>query len=393
MLKKKIILIISILILFSTISAISASDNNTTLLESKDQTITIDDHSFNSLNNQIKTADSTLKISGTYKYNPNTDSNLKNGVIINKNMKIIGKSKTVIDGKSLARCIYITNKATVTLENLIIQNGYSKSNGAGIYISSGSTVIIKNCVFKNNKVFNANGGAIYSHQNVKLKVYSSKFYNNIAVRHSNLKWDDYKRGMGSAIKTSIKNTVSIRDSTFKNNKAYLATVLVVSYTDHVKKPSKLYINKCRFEKNYSKHSGVIYLDEFGSGKILNSIFKKNKSPKGSGIIVLDTSKSAVVKNCKFYRNTGLDGGGICIKVFKENLRSHVKLTKCTFYKNRAYHTGGAVYSVGGKLKIIKCKFIKNKAKKGGAIYTRMTSLKIISTKFRKNKASKGKNIY
>ena len=381
------------LIMFSAISAISAYDGNTTTLGAAEDTNYVDDHSFTSLNKQIKNAGSTLKIDGTYKYDSKTDSHLKSGVKITKNIKIIGDSKAVIDGKSNARCIYIGNKATVYLENLIIQNGYSTSNGAGIWVSSGSTLIIKNCVFKNNKVYNANGGAIYSEQNVKMKIYSSKFLYNKAIRNSNLKWDDYKKGMGSAIKTCSKSTVSIKYSTFKHNKAYLATVLVVSYTDNVKKPSKLYINHCRFEKNYSHHSGVVYLDEFGSGKIYNSIFKRNYSPDGSGIIVLDTSKSAIVKNCIFLRNKGLDGGAICVKVLTEDKSSNVKVSKCTFYKNVAKHYGGAIYAVGGKIKAYKCKFTKNKAKWGGAIYTRLGSLKSTSSKFTKNTANKAGAIY
>ena len=392
--KKRIIFILAMtLIMFSAISAISAYDSNTTTLGAAKDTTPVDDHSFTSLDKQIENADSTLKISGTYKYNSKTDSKLKSGVKITKDMKIIGKSKAVIDGKSIARCLRIDNKATVTLENLIIQNGYSKSNGAGIWVGSGSTLIIKNCVFKNNKVYNANGGAIYSQDNVKIKIASSKFINNKAIRHSNLKWDNFKKGMGSAIKTCLKNTVSIRDSTFKNNKAYLATVLVVSYSDNVKKPSKLNINHCRFVKSYSHHSGVVYLDEYGSGKILNSVFRKNYSPDGSGIIVLDTSKSAIVKNCKFSRNKGLDGGAICIKVLTEKKSSNVKITQCAFYKNVARHYGGAVYAVGGKVKTYKCKFTKNKAKWGGAIYTRLGSLRSTYAKFTKNIADKGGAIY
>ena len=62
------------LIMFSAISAISAYDGNTTTLGAAEDTNYVDDHSFTSLNKQIKNAGSTLKIDGTYNYDSKTDS-------------------------------------------------------------------------------------------------------------------------------------------------------------------------------------------------------------------------------------------------------------------------------------------------------------------------------
>ena len=227
-----------------------------------------------------------------------------------------------------------------------------------------------------------------------MEVHNSVFNKNTAKRVSSLPWKKYKSGMGAAIKTSIGCTVKLYGSSFKSNKAYDTVILVVTESTNGKKLSKLYVKNCYFKSNKVHKDGVIYLDEFGKATILNSRFIKNKSPYGSGTVIFDVAKKgSSIKNCLFKANTGAFGGGLCIRIVDGNnkYRSHVNIVKCTFTKNTAKLFGGAIFAQYGVIKVKKCKFTGNVAKKsyGGALYFRFGKLLVTKSKFIKNKASKG----
>ena len=389
---KKILFTITIaFVLFLTIAFVSAEDNATSILQAEEHspTVSANPHSFSGLQETINDAKakSTVYLSGTYKYDKKSDSSLKEGVVINKDLTIIGKGSCTIDGSGLARCLKIGSGCTVTLQNIKIKNGYATSDGAGVKIGSNAKVTIKNCVFEKNIAHNSNGGAIDAKKSCTIKIYSSKFKNNKATYTSKIPWKNNKNGMGGAIKTSTGTTLKIYGSSFSSNNAYLSTILVVSYSGGVKKTSSLTLHKCTFSKNKSKHNGVIYLDEYGKCTISNSIFRHNHSPKGAGIIVIESAKSAVIKNCVFYKNKGCNGAAINVKIYEKKDTSNVKITNCKFTKNTASMYGGAICSVGGKVTVKKCKFNSNTASIfGGAIYARLGTLDLSSSKFNKNKA-------
>ena len=327
-----------------------------------------------------------MYLTGTYKYNKKTDSSLKEGVVINKDLTITGKNSCTIDGAGLARCLKIKDGCTVTLKNIKIKNGYTTSNGAGIKIYSGAKVTIKSCVFDGNVAKNSNGGAISSQKLATIKIYSSTFKNNKATSSSKSLGSD-KCGMGSVIKTSIGTTLKIYDSTFKSNDAFLAMILVVTTNNLGKKTSSLYVKNCVFSKNRSNHNGVIYSDEYSKCTIKNSIFKYNYSPDGAGTVVIESSPSCVIKNCQFYKNKGCNGAAINVKIFTSKDSSNVKISNCKFTKNTASMYGGAICSVGGQISVDKCQFTSNTASIfGGALYARLGTLYVTSSKFNSNKA-------
>lgn len=390
MIKKIILITIFGFALLISINSVLAAENATGEVALEEATLIVDDgsSSFIDLQKEIKTSasNSKLYLSGTYKYDKEKDASHKDGVYINKDLTIIGKNSCTIDGNNLARCLRIKEGCTVTLQNIKIKNGYTTENGAGIKIYSNSKVTIKNCVFENNKAKNSNGGAIECKKSCTIKIYSSTFKNNKATSSSKTLGAD-KKGMGSVIKTSVGCDLKIYDSTFKSNEAFLAMILVVSYTDTDKKTSSLYVNKCTFTKNKSEHNGVIYSDEYGKCTIKNSKFTYNKSPKGAGTVVVESSKYALIKNCVFYKNKGCNGAGVNVKIYQSKDTSKVEISNCKFTKNTASMYGGAICSVGGKVTIKKCQFTSNKASIfGGAVYARLGTMEISSSKFSKNKA-------
>lgn len=366
-------------------------DNSTDLkpLEKSDSIIDVDSNSFSALQKEINDVkpNSKLYLQHSYKYKKNSDSSLKNGVVINKSLTIVGKKGCTIDGSGLARCFRIKEGCSVTLQNIKIKNGFSTSGGAGIKVYSNSKVNIKNCEFTNNVVKNSNGGAIDAMEFCTIKIHFSTFKNNKAIRTSKLPWEKDKNGMGGSIKTSIGANLKIYKSSFKSNSAYLSTILLVSFSNSIKKTSSLDVNGCFFSKNKSQHNGVIYSDEYGRSTIVNSFFYKNRSYKGAGTVVIESSLYSLVKNCIFYKNKGINGAAINIKIFSKNDTSNVNILDCKFNKNFASMYGGAICSVGGTFNIKNCQFTVNKAMKfGGAIYSRLGKLTVSSSKFYKNTA-------
>ena len=392
--KNLLIPLILILIIFS-ISSVHAQDVNETVEVSQD--IGDAELDVSSAKSYCELADylnssqeSVIELSDNYTYDPASDSLLIDGVKISRNVTISARNDVCLDGSNLARVLCIDSNCNVVLENLTIINGYSLKSGAGVYIGINSNVTVKNCTFKNNKVYNSNGGAIYGAYNINIDVIGCDFFNNTSIRESDLEWKIFKQGMGSAICIGINSNVTLKKTVFRDNNAYLTTVLVVSYSDYGKNTSRLNVDECLFENNTSFSSGVIYLDELGMGEILNSVFRNNTVTNTGSPIILDASLSALVKNCLFEENSGIRGGAIHIKVFEYDHRSNVSIVDCNFTKNQASEYGGAIFSKYGLVNIINCNFIENNASTyGGAIFAKLCVFNITDSYFSRNSASYG----
>lgn len=382
----------------TTLQLDSTELNSTNDLNENDQIVN-DAYTFSDLQSQIdNTQDNdSITINGTYKYNKEIDESnlLIDGVVISKNLTIIGNNCT-IDGSALARCLHLSSNLNIVLENLTIINGYSeRDNGGGLRADEYVNLTLKNCIFENNTVYNWNGGAFSTDKGCNIEVYNSSFENNTSIRVSNLQWHEFKRGMGSAIRSFINSTLKLYNSYFGFNNAYLSTILLVTYDDeNPPEISTLHIDNCIFNNNTSRSCGVIYLDEYGQGKVLNSIFANNTSQRSSGTLILDTCPYSLVKNCTFINNTGVKGAAICIKIFVENSTSNAQIVDCKFINNTASTYGGAIYSVGGITSVKNCYFENNDGnKRGGGIYSRLGNLKVINSKFKDNLAIRGGAIY
>lgn len=301
----------------------------------------------------------------------------------------------IIDAKNLARCFNITSNTNVYLENITFINGYSNSsNGGAIHTGKFVNLTIKNCVFKNNLIYNHNGGAVSTNESCTVTIQNSIFENNTSIRESNLPWADFKEGMGSALYHTINSTVYLIDSKFISNNAYLSIILLVSYDDINYALSKIHVKNCYFTNNTSFRCGVLYIDEFGEGEILDSVFTDNHSQVSTGTLILDTCPYALVKNCLFKDNSGVDGAGICVEVYKKEMTSNAQIINCEFINNYASNNGGAISSVGGRVNVQNCLFDKNQAlDRGGAIFSKLGSFNIKNSKLSNNNAIYGGSTY
>ena len=154
---KKIMIPLILLVLFISMSAVSA-DGNLTALET-----------------QIEESTDSIELTQDYAYSPTDDGNYTIGTFVNKTNFVINGNGHTIDGKNQSRLFRILN-TNVTINNLIIQNGLSSDYGGGIF-SSGNGLVLNNVTFINN-VANTRGGALTSVKDTAIN--NCKFIDNYA---------------------------------------------------------------------------------------------------------------------------------------------------------------------------------------------------------------------
>ena len=142
----------------------------------------------------------------------------ENSIAINRNMNIIGESKsnTIINGTNTAGIFSVSGGVTVTFANLTLTNGNSTAGGA-ISSNGVNNVIVRNCIFQNNVARGSGGGAIYIYGGGNgnpgyLTVIDSTFTNNRAMGGTSY------AGSGGAIFTAF-GSYTIKNSNFVSNSA------------------------------------------------------------------------------------------------------------------------------------------------------------------------------
>jgi hypothetical protein len=123
-------------------------------------------------------------------------------IIIAKNMKIIGESKTgtIINGTDNNWIFLIKPGINVNITNLVLSNGKSTKSGGAI--NNFGTLFVTNSTFRSNRAYG--GGAIINHIDANLIVKGCKFTVNTAT-------------FGGAVENGGKMTVT--RSAFRNNTA------------------------------------------------------------------------------------------------------------------------------------------------------------------------------
>ena len=375
---------------------------------------------FTDLQNAIDLVDGILTLDSDIAMTDDEAANFKDGVAINKNIRIDGKGHT-ISAEDLGRIFSIGEGFTVTLTNATLINGKADKGGAiyndgsltlsdvklsdnaadsyGGAVFNNGHLVVGNSVFDSNDIVNRGsasvdygGAAIYNWYDGTLTVSGSNFTNNIK---------NYKNGdnLVGAITTIGNATVS--GSNFVNNSGRWGGAISATGAELRKNSSTLTVSNTIFKDNSALYAGAVYI--WGSNyNIADCVFdnntafgKGNMTPNnnnGGALVVSQVSRfnepiTGTISGSKFTNNKAQYGGAAYFN------KGFVTITDSVFENNVATAEGGAVDFSHASVKdlvvsINNSSFVGNKAPVAGAIFTNVDS-KITNSNFTKNTASKG----
>ena len=375
---------------------------------------------FTDLQNAIGLVRGTLTLDSDIAMTDDEAANFKDGVAINKNIRIDGKGHT-ISAEDLGRIFSIGEGFTVTLTNATLINGKADKGGAiyndgsltlsdvklsdnaadsyGGAVFNNGHLVVGNSVFDSNDIVNRGsasvdygGAAIYNWYDGVLTVSGSNFTNNIK---------NYKNGdcLVGAITTIGDATIS--DSCFVNNAGRWGGAISATGAELRKNSSTLTVSNTIFKDNSALYAGAVYI--WGSNyNIADCVFdnntafgKGNMTPNnnnGGALVVSQVSRfnepiTGTISGSKFTNNKAQYGGAAYFN------KGFVTITDSVFENNVATAEGGAVDFSHASVKdlvvsINNSSFVGNKAPVAGAIFTNVDS-KITNSNFTKNTASKG----
>ena len=391
MLNKKIIIILTFILILSISSASASAD-------STDETILSDDSAglinLDNSNNNLYLDDNQFNLANSNSDNSNNfnldDSNSDNSNFyldedldnkINENIK---NTKTILKENnssiaSFSNLSDILSKAsagdTIILENdykydsasdsqyqggievksitIDGNNHFIDGNGeARIFYLASDNIVLKNIKFING--FNSQGGAIYA-KGTNVNITDCVFENNRALDN------------GGAIyfENGLQN--SLINSEFINNTAYIGGAISFSNTCQGNSIQGSFVNN-----NALRTAGAIYIDEDSSNNVFDAEFIENHAGELSGgaIAFSDDSINNTFKN-RFEKNSTYYGGGI---FFFGQADSNT--FQAEFISNYAESCGGAFFVYGqSNNNIINGSFIENIAEtgNGGAMTFKNTS--------------------
>ena len=359
---KKIIILLGLILLFISVSAVSAEGN------------------FTALQDTVNTTADTLEITQDYTYDNSSDEEIEYGILINKSNFVLNGNGHTINGNNQSRIFAITGE-NITISNLNLINGYDKRGGGAVAADCPIVLInvtITNCLSGNN------GGAIYTLN--KCNITDCTFNNNSAA------W-------GGSIYSM--QTINIINSTFSDSKAKYAAAIYAE--------NNLTVNNSAFKNLYaSETAGAIGIKEFNHTEISNCTFTNTKSRKNGGAIFADSGSESgeltisnstftgsygdfggalvmlggaiAIGNCEFINNTALyDGGAIYLSyvtgMISDTIINHNKL------ESDNYSHGGGLYIDESEINILDCELVNNTMQ---AIYTYDSITEVENTTFNNN---------
>ena len=408
--KYKILLVTSFIILFLSLNALYATEDNnvSTLVDDNhyDSDALIKNNDIITDNNQQKQADNNVYVdinsdngyedgSMDHPYKTINEENLEkissdstiyvsrgtytlNSTKINKNIQLIGESRdsVIFLANGSNSTFIIDQNIKVTFKNFTLKDFSSNTNSA---ITNNGYLLIDNVNMMNNlgTTSSVKGGAIVN--NGELEINDSTFSGNSAsfgaaiynyknLKISNSTFDDnYIGNVGGAI-YSIRGNLTVSDSKFSNNRAVSGAAIYNA-------AGYAYINNTEFIENNAEHffGGGIY--STGITITENCLFDSNRANMDGGAIT--TTSNFTVINCTFVENFANENGGAIENVAwsaKEN--GNLTIINSSFSDNAAGGKGGAIINyhkveAEGEPAVVTARntiFEYNSASIGGLIY-------------------------
>ncbi|VAW32475.1 hypothetical protein MNBD_CHLOROFLEXI01-3291 [hydrothermal vent metagenome] len=230
-----------------------------------------------------------------------------------------GGGQITLSGSGSTRLFNLQNGATLALQNITLQDGFSSSNGGAIYVERLSTLTLSNSAINNSTA--ANGGAIALN------------------------------GWGSG---DAGGTLTVTDSSFSGNISTAAAI-----------------------PGGGNGGGALYITGGSTATISSSTFSNNQSVNGGGIHILGANLTVTdsIFNGNVADNSAGGGGGGAIYVDgTKNFSGTIDIASSSFTGNHSNQLGGAIFSFpegNGSTLIDQSLFDGNYALgsgQGGAIY-------------------------
>ena len=360
---KRSIIILILLIACIAVTDVSAADNFTNDSYTADSIDTlkmeeIDDSldeeklsspfsTFTDLNNIVNDESKwTINLDRDYSFSPNEDSNLVNGIVINRSITINGNGHT-INANNQSRIFNVTNY--VNFNNIVFRNAYADS-GAAI---TGSNYAVSNCKFISNDATSYGGAMLGGYAKDSVFEDNSAEYWGGAVYNSNI--DNCSFVRNSAKEGGAMYNSYATSSTFMYNSANYGGAMSLGSTDNSIFISNIatnyggaafnsYVVNCNFTRNSALSGGAL---GGGGYSAVNSLFEYNSATSGGAML------NGTASHCTFFQNSAENGGA-------KYLGSAVD---CIFNDNRATKQGGAIKDTY----VVNCNLTYNTAPQGGAM--------------------------
>ena len=278
--------------------------------------------------------------------------------------------------------IFWFNNSHISIDSLILTNGYNGNPGGAIYARN-TSLQLNSCQFINNTASHS-GGAIYC------GTISGAVPSAVAI--SQCLFSDNHSQNGGAIVIENCDTTIITSSNFLQNIA--ATNLNDNHGGAIKiNGTPCIIDGCRFigntvtviehnlPPNCNCHGGAISLNA-AYAIIQNNIFNSNlsttnRSAGAKGGAIYSNNSIIFLHNSAFLADSVVGDGGAIYISGSSNSNSSV-VNACTFANCSAHNGLGGALSIQSNthLHINHCTFTENRAGAGGAIYLRHSNGKI-----------------
>ncbi|HTR42039.1 MAG TPA: immunoglobulin domain-containing protein, partial [Pseudomonadales bacterium] len=259
-----------------------------------------------------------------------------------------GPAVTVIDGGSIARCVYLTNGAT--LVGFTLTNGYSPVNGGGVYCISTNS-FISNCLVINNMASSSGGGAYLGNlNNCEMVGNAAKFYG------------------GGAYGSVLTNCLLAGNSATNYS------------TSHGGGGYNCIFNNCSLNNNFSVAGGGAYSSTLNNCTISNNVAIGNSPSQGGGggVYVCTVLNSLIISNSAQYFGGGAYNSGMSNCVVQGNHAQQsggvyaatiAGLNHCALIGNWAAVIGGFGANGGSILPILtNCVISGNRANSFAGVY-------------------------
>ena len=330
---KKIIFVLSILILFlMMITFASASDVNTTddMVASTTENpmvekISVEDSSGSSVDEVLGAEDnnSTESLSQSDDDLLSASADVTTFSLLNAAFR-----DSSISEINIKNDITFTSTLTLSRNNVVINgNGHTlNGNNLQMLIISGRSVTLKNIIFTKAKISADNTGSAVHMTGDYGQIINCTFY---------------------------RNTATI---------AYAAAVYVMANNVNIK--------NCNFTLNSGCRGAALYLgNNYNYINVTNCIFDKNTCVGECAAAIAMQSSNSIVSSCNFTDNSADFGGAVLVSVSSTNN----KITSSKFIGNKAtvssssggLYGGGAIFGNSNKYLVNYCTFINNTAVNGG----------------------------